>query len=108
MRRVLLAALPLTVAGALTGCDQSDPHPVDDAGSARGPPALRVTTVVNGLDHPWDVRPLGHGRLLVSERDRARLSIVAHGRPPPVASPSRRSWVSGETGLHGHSGDPPF
>jgi glucose/arabinose dehydrogenase len=108
MRRALLAALPLTVAGALTGCDQSDPDPVDDAGSARGLPALGVTTVVNGLDHPWDVRPLGHGRLLVSERDRARLSIVAHGRRHTVAFPSRRIWVSGETGLLGLAVDPAF
>ena len=109
MRRLVLAALPLTVAGALTGCEQSDPDPLgNDAASARGLPALRVTTVVKGLDHPWDVRPLGHGRLLVSERERARLSIVAHGRRHTVAFPSRRIWVSGETGLLGLAVDPEF
>ncbi len=111
MRRLLLAALPLAVAGALTGCDETgpDPDPVN-AGVAPGAgfPALRVTTVVGGLDHPWDVQPLGHGRLLVSERERARLSIVAHGRRHTVAFPSRQVWVSGETGLLGLAVDPAF
>jgi glucose/arabinose dehydrogenase len=109
MRRLLLASLPLAVTGALTGCDQTDPDTVN-AGVAPGPgfPALRVTTVVKGLDHPWDVQPLGHGRLLVSERERARLSIVAHGHRHTVAFPSRRVWVSGETGLLGLAVDPEF
>src|SRR3954471_24655618 len=29
---------------------------------------LKVTRVAKGLDHPWDVHPIGHGRLLVTER----------------------------------------
>ena len=111
MRRLLLAALPLAVTSALTGCDQSDPDPdpVDtDSALGAGFPALRVTTVVKGLDHPWDVQPLGDGRLLVAERDRARLSIVAHGRRHTVAFPSHKVWVSGETGLLGLAVDPEF
>jgi glucose/arabinose dehydrogenase len=45
------------------------------------------------------VAVLDRGRLLVSERDRARISIVADGRRRTVRFPSRKVWVSGETGL---------
>jgi len=124
MRRVLLAALPLTLVGGLTACDGDEPTsgsprapgssvagpgPAPSASApARGFPALRVTTVVDGLDHPWDVKPIGRGRLLVTERDRARLSLVTGGRRLTVAFPSRSVWVSGETGLLGLAVDPRF
>ena len=39
------------------------------------------------------------GRLVVSERDRARLSVVRNGRRRTLADLSRLVWVSGETGL---------
>jgi aldose sugar dehydrogenase len=111
MRRALLAALPLTIGGGLVACTDGEDPPPEAAGPAaptRGFPALRVTTVVGGLDHPWDVKPLGHGRLLVTERDRARLSLVTHGTRRTVAFPSRKVWVSGETGLMGLAVDPAF
>ena len=109
MRRLLLAALSLAVIASLSGCAQSDADP-DQAGAAPGAgfPALHVSTVLGGLDHPWDVQSIGHGRLLVTERERARLSIVAHGRRHTVAFPSNRVWVSGETGLLGLAVDPDF
>ena len=97
------------VAGSLTACSDSEPsHPAGPVPPERGFPALRVSTVVGGLDHPWDVKPIGHSRLLVTERDRARLSIVDHGRRRTVAFPSRQVWVSGETGLLGLAVDPSF
>lgn len=87
----------------------------DDAGgSARkayssvGLPKLEVTRVVAGLDHPWDVRSIGAGRLLVTQRDRATLSVVKKGRIRPVAFPSSEVWVSGETGLMGLAVDPAY
>src|SRR5215218_5992329 len=108
MRRALLAWLCLILAGAINGCDHSEePTPVA-VGPAQALPTLRVTTVASGLDHPWDVRSLGSGRLLVTERDRARLSIVADGRLHPVAFTGDRIWVSGETGLLGLAVDPRF
>ena len=108
MRRVLLALLCLALAGAVSGCDRSEDSVPVASGPARTLPALRVTTMASGLDHPWDVRSLGGGRLLVTERDRARLSILAHGRLRDVAFPGERIWVSGETGLLGLAVDPRF
>ncbi|HEY2877379.1 PQQ-dependent sugar dehydrogenase [Nocardioides sp.] len=109
MRRAILATLPLTLAGALTACDDNDrADSIGPAAPARGVPDLRVKTVVGGLDHPWDVASIGHGRLLVTERDRARLSLVKNGRRHTIDFPSRRVWVSGETGLLGMAVDPDF
>ncbi|WP_165821159.1 PQQ-dependent sugar dehydrogenase [Nocardioides gansuensis] len=62
-------------------------------------PRLRVQQVVGGLEVPWDVQQLDRGRLLVTERDRARLSLVVHGRRHTVSFPRDDVWVSGETGL---------
>jgi aldose sugar dehydrogenase len=110
MRRAILATLPLTLAGGLTACDDND-RTTDSVGPAaptRGFPALQVKTVVGGLDHPWDVKSIGHGRLLVTERDRARLSLVKNGRRHTIDFPSRKVWVSGETGLLGMAVDPDF
>ncbi|GAA0979380.1 Aldose sugar dehydrogenase YliI [Nocardioides aquaticus] len=83
------------------------PSPV----TARAPrpfPALQVTTLADGLDHAWDVQELPGGGLLVSERDRARLSIVDDGGTRTLDFPSDRVWVSGETGLMGLAVDPGF
>jgi len=82
-------------------------HAATQAPKARVP-ALRVTRVVGGLDHPWDVVSLGHGRLLVTQRDRARLTLVAGGHKRTIAFPHKRLWVSGETGLMGLEVDPAF
>jgi glucose/arabinose dehydrogenase len=116
MRRALLAAVPLALTGGVTACDDNEPEPrvgvaaasVDPAPPAKGLPALWVKTVLGGLDHPWDVKPIGHGRLLVTERDRARLSLVKHGNRHTIAFPSRKVWTSGETGLLGMAVDPEF
>jgi glucose/arabinose dehydrogenase len=113
MRRLLLAAAPLALAGSLTACDHAEEtesrsvDPAAPAEVARGFPALKVRTVVGRLDNPWDVKPIGHGRLLVTERDRGRLSLVKHGKRHTIDFPSR-VWVSGETGLLGMAVDPEF
>lgn len=70
----------------------------DDARANAGP-RLRVTTVQGGLAIPWDVQPAPGGRLLVSERDRARISVLHRGRRHTLADLSELVWVSGETGL---------
>ena len=115
MRLVLIAALPLALAGGLTACGGDDqdedfgsPGPAPPAKVAKGFPALRVRTVIGGLDHPWDVKPIGRGRLLVTERDRARLSLVNNGKRHTIDFPRRKVWVSGETGLLGMAVDPDF
>ena len=62
-------------------------------------PSFRVRTVARGLQHAWDVQQGPGGRLLVSERDRARISVVRHGKRRALARLGRLVWVSGETGL---------
>jgi glucose/arabinose dehydrogenase len=72
-------------------------------------PALHVKRLVTGLDHPWDVRPIGAGRLIFTQRDRATVSIWTGSRKRVVKDfPSRSVWVSGETGLLGLEVDSGF
>jgi glucose/arabinose dehydrogenase len=76
--------------------------------SARAVPTLHVRRQVTGLDHPWDVQPLGHRRLLLTQRDRATLSVWENGNVREVGFPSNQVWVSGETGLMSLEVDPHF
>jgi glucose/arabinose dehydrogenase len=76
--------------------------------ASRALPTLRVRRVVDGLDNPWDVKRLPGGTLLVTERDRARLSTYSGGELRTVDFPSDRIWVSGETGLMSLEVDPDF
>ena len=92
----LLAGLPPSVADV-----RPEPAPVAQPTVERADraPALKVRAVARGLQHPWDVQQAPGGRLVVSERDRARLSVVRKGKRRTLANLSRRVWVSGETGL---------
>jgi len=71
-------------------------------------PRLRIWRMVGGLDHPWDVVPLGGQRFLVDQRTRARLTLVHHGQKRNVAFPRNRIWTYRETGLLGLEVDPGF
>ncbi len=75
---------------------------------ARALPGLVVRRQVTGLDHPWDVQPIGQGRLLFTERNRATVSVWEAGVTRRVEFPSDQVWVSGETGLMGLEVDPEF
>jgi aldose sugar dehydrogenase len=70
-------------------------------------PALSVTRKVTGLQIPWDVQRLPHGRLLIGERDTHRLLVWRSGHRHVLRFPAR-VWVSGETGLMGLAVDPDF
>ncbi|GAA4101264.1 PQQ-dependent sugar dehydrogenase [Nocardioides kongjuensis] len=72
--------------------------------------ALRVEVVATGLDHPWEVAVLPTGDLLVTQRDRSRLTLVdpASGAKRDLAFPSAQVWTRGETGLLGLAVDPAF
>jgi glucose/arabinose dehydrogenase len=105
-------SLSLTIAalagGLLTGLPPSGAASADhqDARASRVPD-LKVRTVLRGLANPWDVQQAPGGRLLVSERDRARLSVVRHGKRRTLADLSKLVWVSGETGLMSLAVDAP-
>lgn len=97
----LLVGLPSSVA------EDGPPGQATHASPERArAPRLRVRTLVRGLEHPWDVQQGPGGRLLVSERDRARISVVRHGRRRTLADLSASVWVSGETGLMSLAVDP--
>jgi glucose/arabinose dehydrogenase len=69
---------------------------------------LKVTQVATGLDHPWDVHPIGHGRLLVTERS-GHLTVIDKDKTVRrLPMPTDLIWVSGETGLMGLAIDPDF
>lgn len=97
--------LSLSLCALAAGLLTAGPPSSADPGLAATPaaraeaPALRVRTVVRGLEHPWDVQQAAGGRLVVSERDRARISVVRNGKRRTLADLSRLVWVSGETGL---------
>lgn len=94
------AAATTTVAGAPSG----DPAP--------GVPALRVDTVVGGLEHPWDVGFLPDGAgldgaVLVPERV-GRLQLVRGGTATKVSMDLSDVFARGESGLMGLVVHPDF
>ncbi|MBD3914902.1 PQQ-dependent sugar dehydrogenase [Nocardioides hwasunensis] len=102
-----IAVLALT-GGLLTGLSPSVAVPAEPSAHqvtapavdrAARAPRLKVRAVARGLANPWDVQQAPGGRLLVSERDRARISVVRNGERRTLADLSRLVWVSGETGL---------
>ena len=64
--------------------------------------------MAQGLEHPWDVQPIGGGRLLITERDSAHLLVSDAQGKRRVRFPSGKVWVSGETGLMSLEVDPGF
>ena len=94
---MLIALVAPAGAGRPAGSEPAAQQPGDP--SSGQVPVLRVRTVARGLQHPWDVQEGPGGRLLVSERDRARISVVRHGKRRALARLGRLVWVSGETGL---------
>lgn len=113
MRSVILGVLaPLALSLLTPAAHAQSPTPDQPAGHTAEratTPTLRVTRLVTGLDHPWDVRPIGDGRLIFTQRDRATVSIWADGRARKVRNfPTGSVWVSGETGLMGLEVDPSF
>ena len=98
-RLSLIIATLVATGGLLTAAPPSVAA-VDSAGPREGrAPQLRVRTVARGLEHAWDVQQATGGRLVVSERDRARISVVRKGKRRTLANLSKLVWVSGETGL---------
>ena len=96
MARLLRTTLVLLAAALV----HPAPATAAPAGTERiAAPALEIRTVARALEHPWDVQQAPGGRLVVSERDRARISVVRNGKRRTLARLSRQVWVSGETGL---------
>jgi glucose/arabinose dehydrogenase len=88
----------ISLAAPVAGDTATAPPPSNEP-RAQAVPKFKVRTVVGGLRNAWDVAELPGGALLVTERDKARLSIVRKGRRRTVQFASNRVWRSGETGL---------
>lgn len=107
-RAAVLTCIAL-LAAALSGVPSASAAPGGDDTSERRAPALRVEEVAGGLDHPWEVAPLPSGDLLVTERERARLTLVSPGgERRAIRLAGARIWARGETGLLGLAVDPAF
>lgn len=104
---LLLFALPLSFLSPTTAPSAS-PAAVPAAAVAQAPPDIVVSKPIGGLENVWDVRRLPDGRLLVTERDRARLWTWKAGKLRRVDFPRSTVWVSGETGLMSLAVDPGF
>ncbi|WP_091053206.1 sorbosone dehydrogenase family protein [Nocardioides sp. YR527] len=115
-----------TAACAGDSSPASTPPPLNPSGSPSAPasasssappavlptsdrvPELDVEVVNDELDHPWDVADIGEDRFLLTERDRAVLSLVEGGERREIPLEDNDIWVSGETGLMGLEIDPDF
>ena len=110
MRLPLLGALCLALLAPVTpgSATVQDAAPPSAASAPTRLPALQATRQVTGLSNPWDVQPIGGGRLLITERDTGQLLLRQDGSTRQVQFPSDRVWVSGETGLMSMEIDPRF
>ncbi|RBY82287.1 sorbosone dehydrogenase family protein [Blastococcus sp. TF02A-26] len=73
-----------------------------------GAPALEVTVVLDGLDHPWDVAQAPDGTLVVDERSGGLTAVRPDGEVVEVAADFGDLYADGETGLMGLVLDPGF
>src|SRR5919112_1138686 len=60
---------------------------------------MRVTTVLGGLDHPWDIAFFSPTRFLFTQRDRRTVSIGTTSGSSRVVGRAAGIWSAGETGL---------
>jgi glucose/arabinose dehydrogenase len=68
--------------------------------SAAARPDLRVTVVQSGLQHPWDLAFLPDGSMLVTQRDRKRLTLRRpSGATRTIFTAPAHMWSGSETGL---------
>ncbi|HEX5861440.1 MAG TPA: PQQ-dependent sugar dehydrogenase [Nocardioides sp.] len=110
MRLSLLGTLCLALLTPVAPVSASGPEPPTSpvrTASAQRVPGLVATRQVRGLTIPWDVQPIGGGRLLITERG-GRLLLREGGTTSRVDFPSDRVWASGETGLMSMEIDPRF
>src|SRR4051794_37900713 len=100
-----LAMGPCMAAALLAGCTSSSGHA---ASAPSGAPALRVSVVADGLDHPWDVAQASDRTLLVDERSGGFTAVRPDGTVEEVQADMGDLFARGETGLMGLVLDPGF
>jgi glucose/arabinose dehydrogenase len=80
--------------------------PVADAVAAG--PQLHVTTLVSGLDHPWDVGFLSDGTMFFTQRAGVFSVRLTNGTIRQLTADMSDFWASSETGLLSVEVDPLF
>lgn len=112
MRRLSVSSVLLLTLGLLVPTLPATAHAPDEkaapTATERRAPGLKVKRVASGLDIPWDVQSIGQGRLLVTERDNARLVVVEKSGTKRYVGLPGRIRVAGETGLMSLAIDPGF
>ncbi|MGY1661247.1 PQQ-dependent sugar dehydrogenase [Geodermatophilus sp. SYSU D00705] len=114
----------VVILAVLGGCSGGQPNPPGavrtPASGTSGPsatatteppaaaPALDVTVVADGLDHPWDVAQAPDGTLLVDERGGGLTAVLPDGTVQEVEADFDDLFATGETGLMGLLLDPAF
>ncbi|CAM3869507.1 sorbosone dehydrogenase family protein [Smaragdicoccus niigatensis] len=80
----------------LAACGSAGPEPAADL------PKLDITTLADGLDHPWDVAVAPDGTILTGERS-GRFVALRPGvtEPQPIDADLSDLFARGETGLMG-------
>ncbi|WP_245816899.1 PQQ-dependent sugar dehydrogenase [Geodermatophilus saharensis] len=96
--------------GDLPGAQEQKSTATPDGGVAApdGLPALRVQTVLDGLDHPWDVARAPDGTLLVDERGGRLTAVAPDGTARELDADLADLFAEGETGLMGLVLSPAF
>jgi len=98
-----LAAAVLVLPEAAASAPSNAPSAASSSASSstaalRAAP-LRVSTVLTGLDHPWDIAFVSSSQFLFTQRDRRTISLGTTGGSTRVVGRARGIWASGETGL---------
>lgn len=101
--RRLAAGLCMAGTLLLAACTAAPQQPAPS-----GSPALRVTVVADGLDHPWDVAQAPDGTLLTDERAGGFTAVLPDGTVRALRADFRDLFALGETGLMGLVLDPAF
>ena len=100
---IAILAIPITQcsaqtlpSGSLGSADSSSEVPTADT-----LPELAVTTVLDGLDHPWDVVAAPDGTILTGQRSRGFVVRRSDNTTGPVAADLSDLYARSETGLMG-------
>ncbi|MCX5041909.1 PQQ-dependent sugar dehydrogenase [Aldersonia sp. NBC_00410] len=84
----------------MAGCG-SDSAPPPTAPPAADLPSVEVSTVLDGLDHPWDVVTAADGTLLTGERGGRFVALLPTGERRELRADLGDLFARGETGLMG-------
>ncbi|QMW67891.1 PQQ-dependent sugar dehydrogenase [Mumia sp. ZJ1417] len=77
----------------------AEPRAASPTSSAARAAPMRVSTVLTGLDHPWDLAFVSSSQFLFTQRDRKTISLGTTSGAKRVVGRAAGIWASGETGL---------